>query len=159
MNRTLQRSGSALVGDWPFLDESTWSTLWDLFLALCERWQNIPEPDLLKSDLITFVKNRVEVDANYAEDYVSAARLIRELEAERGRDAAYAYLLTDPGANLKPPTTRLARARQRVANEFIMLQLSLGGFAAFGGALNYPGYIAGANLPGKTPYRTFQDPA
>lgn len=159
MSRTLQRTSSTTVGDWPFLDESTWSTLWDLFLAICERWQNVPDPELLKSDLITFVKNRVEMDANYTEDYASAARVIRDLVADRGREAAYTYLLTDAGANLKPPTTRLARARQRVANEFILLQLSLGGFGAFGGALNYPGYIAGANLPGHTPYRTYQDPA
>jgi hypothetical protein len=78
-----------------------------------------------------------------------------ELIAERGEEAAYALLFTDPGALETPPRTPLALVRQCVSNEFVAWQLALGGFKSWG-AENYCGYIGGAFIPGQpAPYRTW----
>ncbi len=56
-----------------------------------------------------------------------------------------------------PPVTPFQLTRQYVSNELIALQLSLGGFLRWG-AINYPGYFGGANVPGMpAPYRTMEE--
>jgi hypothetical protein len=136
----------------PFPDRNTLDRLWSLFVAIGRHWQICDDPERLRSNFLVFLGNRIKIDVTYADEYESAAAVIEELIAESGEAGAYERLLTDAGANVHPPTTRLARARQRVSNEFIALHMALGGFKAFG-AINYLGYIAGANIPGHVPYR------
>lgn len=133
-------------------------SMWELFLAIGKFWGNAPaQPEEnLKSQLVTFMQNRILFDNNYLTHYLNAMEVIAELKEQLGDDKAYEFLFTNPGANIAPPTTRLAHVRQKVSNEFISLQLALGGFQAFGGAKNYIGYFGGANIPGQTPpYRTY----
>lgn len=139
----------------PFPDERTLNRLWGLFVAIGTFWQNNAEPQRMRSNLLVFIANRIKVDLAYAAEYDNAAEVLDELIAELGEPGAYEKLLTDPQANISPPTTRLARARQKVSNEFVALQLALGGFKAFG-ATNYLGYIGGANIEGQLPYRGYE---
>lgn len=147
------RHGSPNAGD--ALDATTLDALWQLFSAICERWQNVAEPLTMKSRLLQFVHGRVLLRPEYASHYRTAAGVIAELQAEHGAQS-FEFLFTDAAAGKAPPQTRLQITRQLVSNEFISLQLSLGSFKAFTGAINYPGYIAGWNGDGPAPYRTAQ---
>ena len=129
--------------------------MWELFERIVRHWQLFEANAGQRSQLQVFMQNRMRVDLNYYADYRNAASVIDELIQELGEDAAYEYLLTDAAANIAPPETRIARARQKVSNEFIALALAMGGFKRFG-ARNSPGYIGGANISGQTPYRTWE---
>jgi hypothetical protein len=134
----------------------TMAGLWQLCVHIGKFWRNDSKPEAMRSNLVVFVENRIQLNPNYLDEYVNAVEVARELVAELGEEQGYRKLFTDPEANISPPTTRLARARQRVSNEFVTLQLALGGFKAFGGATNYLGYIGGANIEGQTPYRPYE---
>jgi hypothetical protein len=137
-------------------DPPTMEGLWSLFVQIGKFWRNDAEPRAMRSRLVVFIENRIQLDPNYLDEYTNAVEVIEELVAELGEQGGYRKLFTDPEANLSPPATRLARARQRVSNEFVALQLALGGFKALGGAENYLGYIAGPNIEGQTPYRPYE---
>jgi hypothetical protein len=138
----------------PFPDAAVIDRLWGLFVAICGRWGEAEDAAPMRSNFLVFIANRIKLDICYLHEYENAAAVLDELIAEHGQSKAHERLLTDPLANIAPPTTRLARARQRVSNEFISLQLALGGFKAFGAA-NYIGYIGGANIAGRVPYRAY----
>jgi hypothetical protein len=149
-------SGHAMATDVSAIDRETAEAIWQLFRAICRRWGNVADPDSLKTRVASFLLNRIQLDACYVAEYREAVKVIEELALEHGGlEAAYEVLLTDPLANMAPPFTKLQRARQKVANELISLQLALGGFAFFGQARNYPGYISGVNGSGPAPYRVY----
>ena len=108
----------------------------------------------MKSNFLVFGSNRIALNPNYLAKYRSAAAVIAELFAELGEAGAYEQLFTDAAASLSPPASKLARARQLVANEFVSLQMALGGFKAFGGAENYFGYIDGPNTREQAEHET-----
>lgn len=137
-----------------FPDAAVVDRLWSLFVAICSRWGQVENAPQMRSNFLVFIANRIKLDVGYLHEYENAAAVLDELVAELGDAQAHEKLLTDPMANIAPPTTRLARARQHVSNEFIALYLALGGFKTFGAA-NYLGYIGGANVPGQLPYRPY----
>lgn len=139
------------------LNEDAIEKLWKLFKSIDKFWGSDKNIDRMKSNFIVFLSNRIEIDYNYLAEYSNAIQVIEELISELGNEEAYIKLLTDPAANISPPTTRLARARQLVSNEFISLYLSLGGFKHFGSKLNYQGYFGGTNREKVIPYRTNND--
>jgi hypothetical protein len=140
------------------IKENLSESMWNLFVAIGKFWAEEIDVSFMKSNFLVFLSNRVEVDPNYRSEYKNAREVINELITEVGENEGYKKLLTDVAANIAPPTTRLARARQLVSNEFIILFLALGGFKKFGdGALNYPGYFGGANFENLPPYRTYED--
>lgn len=146
-----------LSADLPPLDESVFASMWTLFRHIGKYWQNMDDPSPYRSQLYSFMLNRINLRPIYRDYYLLAATVTRQLIEQYGEDQAYVYLFTDVDAAKAPPETPLALTRQKVANEFMALQLSLGGFKAFG-AVNYCGYIGGANIPGQpAPYRTFGD--
>lgn len=136
------------------LDAATVAGLWELFVQICIFWKNVPNPEPMYTRFESFLGNRIERDPNYVSEYRNAVEVIKELVKEKGPAEGYRFLLTNQQAGNAPAQTSLQRARQRVVNEFIQLQLSLGGFKDFTQAINYPGYIAGVNGTGPTPYRT-----
>ncbi|HET9627731.1 MAG TPA: hypothetical protein VFP84_40515 [Kofleriaceae bacterium] len=139
------------------LDPATWEALWQLFIQIGRFWGNVPEPEPYRTRFQTFITSRMELNPLYRELYIQARHVIEDLIAAHGVEPAYEVLFTDPLANLAPPATPLQFTRQYVSNELIALQLALGGFLAFG-ALNYPGYFGGGNVPGApAPYRTMQE--
>ena len=92
----------------------------------------------------------------YRDFYIVAKAVIEELIAQFGQPAAYEQLFTNKPriAPATPPQSRLEFVQHYVANEFIGFRLALGGFKSFG-ALNYCGYMGGANIEGQqVPYRT-----
>lgn len=141
----------------PPLDENVFASMWTLFGHIGKYWQNMDDPSPYRSQLYSFMLNRINLRPIYRDYYLLAATVTRQLVEQYGEDQAYVFLFTDADAAKAPPETSLALTRQKVANEFMALQLSLGGFKAFG-AVNYCGYIGGANIPGQpAPYRTFGD--
>ena len=132
---------------------SLFEDMWQLFIHIGKFWKNLDEDESYKADLLAFMNNRISLDPSYLYEYSNASEVVKELIYEYGEIKAYEVLFTDKSALDDPPTTLLARARHKVSNEFIVLQLSIGGFK-FGGATNSPGYISGANIKGKPPYRT-----
>jgi hypothetical protein len=136
----------------PLPDGPTLERLWDLFTAIGRYWRTGGDPERMRSNWLVFVSNRLRTEPSYAHEYANAAAVLAALIAELGETAAYEKLFTDEAANTGEPKTPLARARQKVSNEFVALQLALGGFEAFG-AKNYLGFIAGANIAGDLPYR------
>jgi hypothetical protein len=140
------------------IDDAVFESMWKLFQAIGKFWSNEEHPENMKSSLLVFMQNRILLNCEYNKQYINAKEVIDELiDKNKGdENLAYAFLFTNPGANIAPPTTKLAHTRQKVSNEFISLQLALGGFKVFGGAKNYLGYFGGANIEGNTPYRTYK---
>lgn len=139
------------------VEDLVFESMWELFTKIGTHWKNMNDPSPFKSRLFGFMLNRIKLDPLYGQYYSSTRTVINELKEKLGEEQAYLFLFTDGEVNIPPPETLIAIARQKVANEFMALQLSLGGFKAFG-ARNYNGYIGGANIPGRrATYRTFED--
>ncbi|HEV7397629.1 MAG TPA: hypothetical protein VGN86_14055 [Pyrinomonadaceae bacterium] len=150
-------SANPLSVDLPPLSGEVFDSMWQIFVHIGKFWQNMDNPEPLKSRLYTFMVNRISLRPIYKDYYVMAAGTMAALISENGEEQAYTILFTDPEGIETPPTTPLGVTRQMVANEFIAWQLALGGFKAWS-AINYCGYIGGANVPGQpAPYRTFKD--
>lgn len=132
--------------------------MWRLFQAIGRFWGSTEDIETYRSRFHGFLLNRIALNPLYKYFYLSAQEVMADLVVRYGQEeAAYRFLLTDGDANQPPPETPIQSARQRVANEFISIYLALGGFKNFG-AINYPGYFGGANIPGeKAPYRTPDD--
>lgn len=142
----------------PPLSNKTFAAMWEMFVYIGKFWQNMEEPKPYKSLLYNFMLNRINLYPIYREYYIIAQKTMSTLIEENGgdKDQAYQYLFTDQDAAEIPPTTLIALTRQLVANEFMALQLSLGGFKAFG-AKNYCGYIGGAYIQNQpAPYRIYE---
>ncbi|OSM05065.1 hypothetical protein [Magnetofaba australis] len=136
------------------LEADDFDTLFQLFEQIGVFWGNMADSQNHRSQLYRFMQNRTALRPIYYEYYAMAAKTLNELIAQMGQQQAYVYLFTDQQINQKPATTPQAITRQYVSNEFVALQLSLGGFAAYG-AQNYPGYIGGGYISGQpAPYRT-----
>jgi hypothetical protein len=150
MNDVVKTDGSPL-------NQETMETLWQLFVQICLFWTNADNVHQYKSRFEAFIINRIEFDSQYRLFYVRAAQGINSLIAAKGEIIGYPFLFTDQSLNTPPAETDWQIARQKVANEFVALQLSLGGFKAFG-ATNYCGYICGPNIPGEAPpYRPMEN--
>jgi len=127
-----------------------------LFEQIAQYWQ-LEMPSVgQESQLLVFIQNRIKLDLNYYIEYKNAVHVIKELCAVHGDPQGYIQLLTDPSGLITPATTPIARARQKVSNEFITLALAIGGFKTFG-AKNALGYISGGNIENNVPYRVFKD--
>ncbi|MDK3025461.1 hypothetical protein QO239_22965 [Cupriavidus taiwanensis] len=131
--------------------------MWRLFRAIGDHWQIAGDPSPFRSRLQSFMANRIALMPLYSDYYNIAKRVVDELTEQLGsEEAAYQEIFTNKDALGTPPTTPLALTRQSVANEFLTLYMALGGFNSFG-ALNWPGYFGGANVPGgKAPYRPME---
>lgn len=137
------------------IDQKTFDSMFKLFTKIAEHWQLELPKSGQESQLLVFMQNRMKLNLSYYAEYKNAVCVIKEMTQQLGEEQAYIKLLTDPAAAITPPTTRLARARQKVSNEFITLALSIGGFKTFG-AKNALGFIGGANIKDQTPYRDYQ---
>ena len=139
------------------LPDPVWEAMWELYVEIGKFWKNVKDPEPMRPSLKVFIENRIELFPWYQLEYENAAAVIALLKREKGKRKAYKFLFTDPQANMTPPLTPLQRARQFVSNEFVALQLSLGGFKVWG-AVNFPSYFGGPNIPGQhPPYRTPKD--
>ncbi len=138
----------------PTLEPDVFDTLYELFEHIGRYWHNAEDSRNYQSELYIFIQNRINLYPIYQEYYRISSLTLRQLIEENGKEEAYQIVFTDPFANTPPVDSNLSIVRQKVSNEFVSLQLSLGGFKAFG-AKNYPGFIGGAYIPGKpAPYRT-----
>jgi hypothetical protein len=146
----------------PFVEEAPAAparqteTLWSLFVAIGDHWSLGDDPARYRSRFLTFMENRVNLNPLYRETYRDGAALIDAMVTELGANRAFERIFTDKPL-ISPsgvPATPLETLQRFVVNEFIALRLALGSFKAFG-AINYPGYPAGANIEGQPiPYRS-----
>jgi hypothetical protein len=139
----------------PSVEKRVGDAMWELFVAVGDMWMLTDDPEPYRLRFRTFMENRIALQPLYEGYYLAAANMIADLTGQA--DATSAYLLIYFNQNPKGLTvnpTLLQAVQQFVAFEFINLRLSLGSFAEFG-AINYRGYIGGANIPGEpAPYRT-----
>lgn len=144
----------ALSDSAPQIAPPVFDSMWKLFVAIGEFWGQLPAPENHRTQLYSFMINRIKLYPIYQSYYVAAKQVMDELVAQYGDQEAYIQLFTSVSANSEaPPSTPLALTRQMVSNEFISLYLALGGFKPFG-AKNYLGYIGGPYMPGApVPYR------
>lgn len=131
--------------------------LWDLFVAIGDHWQLGDDPESCRSRLGVFMENRVAISPLHRGYYDGAVQVIEELVAAHGAQQAFEKLFTTklPGAGV--PLTPIEATKRFVVHEFIAMRMALGGFRAFG-AVNYNGYMSGANNPDEPlPYRGMGD--
>lgn len=146
----------------PFAEEASptpkgqTETLWSLFVAIGDHWSLDDDPDRYRLRFLSFMENRINLNPLYRQTYRDGAALIDRMVEELGAAAAFEKIFSDK-LRISPsgvPATPLESLQRFVVNEFIALRLALGSFKAFG-ALNYPGYPAGANIAGQPiPYRS-----
>ncbi|MGC1953490.1 MAG: hypothetical protein WA970_13170, partial [Gammaproteobacteria bacterium] len=141
----------------PELSPELFESMWALFIAGVSYWGTMTDVSPHRTQLLNFMSNRIKLDPMYLEYYATAAQVVKDLTEEFG-DGAYRELFTNAVADTEnPPQTPMGIARQRVSNEFVSMQLVFGGFRVFG-AVNYPGFICGPNIPGAAPpYRTGEE--
>jgi hypothetical protein len=132
------------------------TSMWKLFLAVGTFWKLDDDPEPYRLRFRAFMENRISLNPMYRDLYTVAKAVIEGLIAQFGEAAAYEQVFTNKPriAPATPPQSRLEFVQHYVANEFIGFRLSLGGFKSFG-AINYCGYMGGANIEGQpVPYRT-----
>lgn len=131
-------------------------TLWSLFVAIGDHWALSDDSSQYRLRFLTFMENRVNVNPIYLESYRNGAALIDDLVRLMGSKAAFEKIFNDK-PKIPPtgtPATPLEALQRFVVAEFIAFRLAAGGFKSFG-AINYPGYPAGANIADQpTPYRS-----
>lgn len=135
----------------PDVEES----MWQLFLAIGSLWDLTDDASQYRLRFDTFLENRIAYNPLYSDFYQAAADMIASLAAQKDLDAAYMliYFARNP-YDLQYNKELMKFVIQTVSNEFINLRMCLGGFKVWG-AINYPGYFGGANIPGDpVPYRT-----
>lgn len=136
----------------------TESVLWELFSAIGTFWQLPDDPLPYRLRFRVFLANRIDLNPLYGPYYATATKVINELIADKGATVAFETIFSSKSRQLPapPPTTELEITQQYVANELVALRLALGSFQAFG-AVNYCGYMGGANILGEpVPYRTME---
>ncbi|MCU1231963.1 MAG: hypothetical protein JWO97_4847 [Acidobacteria bacterium] len=142
----------------PALTDSVAASMWKLFVAIGPYWELTDDPEPYRLRFTTFTQNRIALNPIYTAFYTEAARVIDVLIAALGEKAAYAVIFSKQNDDVASvPLTTLNLVQQYVSGEFIAIRLALGSFKAFG-AINYCGYIGGANiLDEPVPYRTIGD--
>jgi hypothetical protein len=138
----------------PEISPELFESMWALFAMIANYWGIMNDAGLHRTQLLNFMINRIKLDPLYLGYYISTANVLKDLIEKLGA-GAYQELFTNAAAGTEtPPQTPMGIARQRVSNEFVSLHLALGAFKAFG-AVNYPGFVGGPNIPGVAPpYRT-----
>lgn len=150
-----QRARHVLTPIAPVLPHEVDEAMWELFGAIGDFWKLDVDRDQYRIRLRAFMTNRIYLNPVYREFYALTQRVIVKLLAEHGSPKGYEVLFTNKPrhAPTAPPETELEFVQTYVANEFITLRLSLGGFKAFG-AINFRGYMGGENIAGQPiPYR------
>jgi hypothetical protein len=138
------------------LDAAVYEAMYQIFANICSFWQNLDTPENYRSQLYTFMDNRMKLRPEYRQYYQLAKITMAEQVQQLGEAKAYEQLFTDSRLKEKHNNQPLAITRQKVSNEFVTFQLNQGGFKAFG-ATNSTGYISGAFIPGKpVPYRPLE---
>lgn len=138
----------------PEISQELFESMWALFVSIASYWGTMVDASRHRTQLLNFMVNRIKLDPLYLVYYTTTANVLKELAEKFGADA-YQELFTNAVAGTEtPPQTPMGIARQRVSNEFVSLHMAIGGFKSFG-AMNYPGFIGGPNIPGSVPpYRT-----
>jgi hypothetical protein len=131
--------------------------MWALFLAIGAFWSLTDDTTGYRGRLQAFMSNRISLDVGYLGYYALATDVIDALIAEApSPEKAYERLFTSKPSGGEEDSD-LGAVKAKVVDEFIVWRLALGGFRDFG-ALNYRGYIGGANIAGEpVPYRTRND--
>lgn len=120
--------------------------LWSLFAFIGATWDNAELSTIdSRQDLESVLDLKTGAAPSYLTEYREGVRILRGLRSQHGeREALRRVLFETPDARL----------RQFVVLEFLRLQVATGGFARFGGYLNYPGFRGGPfDDPSDLPYR------
>lgn len=133
--------------------------LWELFVAIAEAWE-IEDVGNLKSGWLEFIVSKTTTSPSYTTEYSNATSVMGELKYIYG-ESAFSMLLFKSGVGGGPPTTRLAHAKHFVVDEFIRVQVLLGGFKSFipredRPQANYNGYMAGSRYNRLARVRAYQ---
>jgi hypothetical protein len=145
--------------------------LWRAFVAIGDAWQNTVHNSAgLRSSWLDFLIQKCTTRPSYIAEYVSALDVFDELIDMYGDSNAFPTLFFESGVdNMAPPLTRLAHAKQFVINEFIRVQIVVGGFKNFitpqpadlrpDEIVNHRGFIAGSRYNRVKPVRVYLGPA
>jgi hypothetical protein len=151
--------------------ESEVEGLWRAFVAIGEAWQNTTHESAgLRSSWLDFLIQKCTTRPSYIGEYVSALEVFDELVAIHTEAQAFPVLFFESGVDtMAPPLTRLAHAKQYVINEFIRVQIVIGGFKNFitpdptelrpDEIVNHRGFIAGSRYNRVKPVRVYMGPA
>lgn len=155
--------GQLLVRVEQVLTKTELEILWKLFVAIGNEWQieNVPS---FRSAWLEFVQVKMSSPPDFTAEYSNAASVVEELLHVYGNPAGYRMLLINHGIPAGPPETRLAHAKRFVADEFIRVQILLGGFKSFVDPadheeVNYRGYMGGSRYQRLRPVRRFRPTA
>lgn len=110
-----------------FPDSAVLESMWILFVEIGKFRKIHFKSRKMKSSFEAFITTRIRYYPFYLDEYKNAAEVMDKLINELGRAKGFKKLFTDLSANIPPPVTKLARARQWVVNEFNFLLLVLTG--------------------------------
>lgn len=153
--------GQLLVRVEQVLTKTEQEILWKLFVAISEEWQ-IGNVLSFRSGWLEFIQVKMSSPPDFTAEYSNAASVVEELLHVYGDPAGYRMLLIDHGIPTGAPQTRLAHAKRFVVDEFIRVQILLGGFKSFVDPadheeVNYRGYMGGSRYQRLRPVRRFRD--
>jgi hypothetical protein len=141
--------------------------LWQAFVAIGDAWQNtVHESAGLRSSWLDFVVEKCTTRPSYIGEYVAALEVFDELVEMYGEVEAFPKMFFESGVDSStPPLTRLAHAKQFVIDEFIRVQIVIGGFKDFitpdppemrpDNIVNHRAFIAGSRYNRVKPVRVY----
>lgn len=138
------------------LNDDANNVLWSLFIWIGKIWMESSDASSFKPQWEEFVRLRIEKSPSYAGEYQNACDVINELIVLYGEKEAYFKLLMDNEIGDEGKNTRLGHTKQYVANEFIKVFLTVGGFKEYG-ARNYNSFIGGPRNMNPSPYRSINE--
>lgn len=155
--------GQMLVTTEQVLSKIELEMLWKLFVAISNEWR-IENVMAQRSGWLEFVAVKMESSPDFTAEYSNAASVVEELLSVYGDPAGYRMLLIDHGIAPGPPQTRVAHAKRFVVDEFIRVQIVLGGFKSFvdpaeRDEVNYRGYMGGSRYQRLRPVRRYRNPS
>lgn len=139
--------------------------LWDLYGAIARNWE-IPDVANQRSSWEEFIREKTGQPPCFVAEYSNAVAVVREVTALYGEEAGFRMIFLKHGLPAGPPLTRLAHAKAFVVDEFMRIQVLLGGFKSFVAdedkeLTNYEGYMGGSRYnrrPTVRPYRAKKAP-
>ena len=135
-----------ITGD---LSEGEKAILWDLFLGIHSTWGNEAcKPEDMASRWREFIAVKTNSTPSYLFEYQETCKLLKELENVH-KEKVFDHIFFE----LKPSgNTPISCFKEFVADEFIRVYISSGGFKCFGGA-NFGGFVSGSRYRTIPPYR------
>ena len=134
--------------------------LWELYVAIGVNWE-IADVANQRSSWEEFIREKTTQPPSFVAEYSNAAAVVREVTGLYGSEKGFRMLFFKHGLSEGAPLTKLAHAKTFVIDEFMRIQMLLGGFKSFVAeedkeVANYEGFMGGSRYNRRRTVRPYR---